>query len=88
MLQRSKEKLRKEERRRVHNVMTSPITFDLYDVTENPKTIEDKFGGFKVLPRYIETNTTRAKLYPIEIHLKYDNNKLLDHIVSNNGITR
>jgi hypothetical protein len=58
-----------------------------YDIEELPATQDGKFGGFKIKPKYSITEI-RSRLHPIQIHLKYDMNKELDHTKSNNGIER
>jgi len=58
---------------------------ELYQVIELPDTPEGKFGGYLVRPSYIKTNRI-PRIIPLNIQLKYDNNKLLDSMPSNNGI--
>lgn len=65
------------------------ITFDLYTVEEYPDTTEGKFGGYKCTPRLEEIKGRRTpSLYKLNVPLKYDANKGLDKIISNNGINK
>ena len=59
----------------------------IYDVIELPETQDHKFGGYRITPHYVKTLIPR-RLHPIQIHLKYDMNKELDNVKSNNGIER
>jgi hypothetical protein len=79
--------LNAREKARVRNNRLTTVfgQYEIIEVVSKNEDGEPVFAGYRCLPRYVQTDK-RAKLYPIEIHLKYDNNKLLDHIVSNNGI--
>ena len=59
--------------------------YEVIEIISKDENGEPVFAGYRCVPRYTQTNP-RAKLYKINIQPKFDNNKLLDRIVSNNGI--
>jgi len=66
--------------------MSEKIIFNQYILEELPETPEGKFGGYRVHNKFVNHGTKPFQLYKINIQPKFDNNKLLDRIVSNNGI--
>jgi hypothetical protein len=82
-LQQLRGQSRKEEKRRQQSENIK-MNFDLYEVTESVNE-EGQFTGYLVRPRYVKLDRI-PRMLTLNVPIKYDNNKLLDHIVSNNGI--